>query len=272
MRSISVDFTNQGSSASSSLAGYVDEHDATEISFNLPSEITDNTDVVKYIVTIRSGDKIMIYDKIFNKTEQIKVLLHRCYTQNESISLQIEGYGTNDNLVIKSPIAKFRLSKSISNERTVISEASKDSNILAQIIENSISRHTHENKDSVLDKLSVSNNVLLFNGEEIGAKDIEEISSNKVTYAYEDEINTISDVEAALNLIFCNLSNIYIEATQSDDGATIKIVNKDGTSSTVSLSNGQNGSTPQKGIDYWTESDIAEIKSYVDDVILGGKW
>lgn len=145
MRSISVDFTNQGSSASSSLAGYVDEHDATEISFNLPSEITDNTD-------------------------------------------------------------------------------------------------------------------------------IEEIPSNKVTYAYEDEINTISDVEAALNLIFCNLSNIYIETTQSDDGATIKIVNKDGTSSTVSLSNGQNGSTPQKGIDYWTESDIAEIKSYVDDVILGGKW
>ena len=32
------------------------------------------------------------------------------------------------------------------------------------------------------------------------------------------------------------------------------------------------GYTPVKGVDYWTEEDIAEIKSYVDDAILGGEW
>ena len=32
------------------------------------------------------------------------------------------------------------------------------------------------------------------------------------------------------------------------------------------------GDSPVKGIDYWTDSDIAEIKAYVDDAILGGKW
>ena len=31
------------------------------------------------------------------------------------------------------------------------------------------------------------------------------------------------------------------------------------------------GTTPVKGVDYWTETDIAEIKSYVDDAILGGQ-
>ena len=35
---------------------------------------------------------------------------------------------------------------------------------------------------------------------------------------------------------------------------------------------GEDGYTPEKGIDYWTEEDKAEIKSYVDDAILGGKW
>ena len=35
---------------------------------------------------------------------------------------------------------------------------------------------------------------------------------------------------------------------------------------------GQDGYTPQKGVDYWTEADKAEIKSYVDDAILGGAW
>lgn len=35
---------------------------------------------------------------------------------------------------------------------------------------------------------------------------------------------------------------------------------------------GADGYTPVKGTDYWTEADIAEIKSYVDEAILGGAW
>ena len=35
---------------------------------------------------------------------------------------------------------------------------------------------------------------------------------------------------------------------------------------------GADGYSPIRGIDYWTASDIAEIKSYVDEAILGGAW
>lgn len=35
---------------------------------------------------------------------------------------------------------------------------------------------------------------------------------------------------------------------------------------------GADGYTPVRGTDYWTEADIASIKSYVDDAILGGEW
>lgn len=35
---------------------------------------------------------------------------------------------------------------------------------------------------------------------------------------------------------------------------------------------GDKGDSPIRGEDYWTEEDKAEIKSYVDDAILGGKW
>ena len=35
---------------------------------------------------------------------------------------------------------------------------------------------------------------------------------------------------------------------------------------------GTDGKTPVRGTDYWTASDIAQIKSYVDDAILGGAW
>jgi hypothetical protein len=35
---------------------------------------------------------------------------------------------------------------------------------------------------------------------------------------------------------------------------------------------GANGKTPVRGTDYWTDADKAEIKSYVDEAILGGAW
>lgn len=35
---------------------------------------------------------------------------------------------------------------------------------------------------------------------------------------------------------------------------------------------GADGYTPVRGTDYWTDDDIATIKGYVDDAILGGAW
>jgi hypothetical protein len=35
---------------------------------------------------------------------------------------------------------------------------------------------------------------------------------------------------------------------------------------------GEDGYTPVRGTDYWTEEDIATIKGYVDDAILNGAW
>lgn len=35
---------------------------------------------------------------------------------------------------------------------------------------------------------------------------------------------------------------------------------------------GEDGYSPVRGTDYWTDADKAEIKSYVDEAILGGAW
>ena len=35
---------------------------------------------------------------------------------------------------------------------------------------------------------------------------------------------------------------------------------------------GPQGPAPERGVDYWTEYDIAQIKAYVDDAILNGAW
>ena len=35
---------------------------------------------------------------------------------------------------------------------------------------------------------------------------------------------------------------------------------------------GEDGYTPVRGTDYWTNADKEEIKAYVDDAILNGEW
>lgn len=62
--------------------------------------------------------------------------------------------------------------------------------------------------------------------------------------------------------------------SSSADGGTnvITVILSDGTISTFNVKNGSKGSSPVRGTDYWTEADKAEIKSYVDEAILGGTW
>lgn len=45
-----------------------------------------------------------------------------------------------------------------------------------------------------------------------------------------------------------------------------------GVRNSIKGSKGTDGTTPVRGTDYWTDADKAEIKSYVDEAILGGAW
>ena len=35
---------------------------------------------------------------------------------------------------------------------------------------------------------------------------------------------------------------------------------------------GGGGSVPVRGVDYWTEEDVDQIRAYVTDAILNGRW
>lgn len=61
---------------------------------------------------------------------------------------------------------------------------------------------------------------------------------------------------------------------------TYTITFSDNTTTTFTVYNGADGAQesgttvnpPKRGVDYWTEDDIEEIRSYVNDSILGGEW
>lgn len=68
-----------------------------------------------------------------------------------------------------------------------------------------------------------------------------------------------------------------IDVVEVAEGFLITITDIDKTQ-TVLLKNGkdgepgEDGKTPERGIDYWTEQDKNEIKNYVEEAILGGEW
>ena len=61
------------------------------------------------------------------------------------------------------------------------------------------------------------------------------------------------------------------EVHLSEGGELFLSVNEN-TTFNVGNVKGDKGDIPQKGTDYWTEEDKAEIKSYVENAILGGAW
>lgn len=82
-----------------------------------------------------------------------------------------------------------------------------------------------------------------------------------------DELNiiveAIDEVKADKEALQ-NLSNSFDTLQNNFNTLNDKIENGD--------FNGEDGYTPVRGVDYWTEVDKTEIKSYVDEAILGGAW
>lgn len=100
---------------------------------------------------------------------------------------------------------------------------------------------------------------------EDNADDIESITSDKVNV--DDIIDNLTTnvsnkpLSAAQGVV---LNNSFDTLQNNFNTLNDKVENGD--------FNGEDGYTPIRGVDYWTEADKAEIKSYVDEAILGGAW
>lgn len=70
------------------------------------------------------------------------------------------------------------------------------------------------------------------------------------------------------------LEDFYEELNKKVDEAQLTVAVNDAIAKAKESGelNGEAGYTPVRGTDYWTDADKAEIKSYVDEAILGGAW
>ncbi len=161
MRTLKIDFTSAKVLPEGSDAGYIGEHNATRLVITPPLEMSECESIATYVVAFTTGGGVLHSDNIL-KTDEITVSLTSRLTRDYYLGVQLEGYDSEGELVVKSPlVTQLQLSPSARG-----TGADSDG---GSINEDSpvISGHAHENKD-VLDLIGMNENVLTFGGQKVG--------------------------------------------------------------------------------------------------------
>ena len=175
MRQIAIDFKS-----SPIEAGYLGEHNATEIIVAKPTDLSGS----QFSVAFQTNGEV-IHSKYFSADEEIRVSLWQQLTQDNVLGVQLESYDENGAYIGKSATVRLLLKNSVHGTDVVADADNPD--VYSEIAQNSSFRETLEDNLNTLDKLTTSETgKLLFDGKliegsgggEVPAELIEQIEAN----------------------------------------------------------------------------------------------
>lgn len=161
MRKITIDFTAAKLLPDGNDLGYIGEHNATEITVIPPVEMANCESIATYVVAFATSNGVL-YSDSFLKSEEITVPLTAKLTTDYYLGVQLEGYDSEGELVVKSPlVTQLQLSPSARGMGSETDSGSISGGVSVG------SNHSHENK-KVLDLIGQNGDDLTFNGGKIG--------------------------------------------------------------------------------------------------------
>ena len=165
IRKFNIDFTAENILPDGSVPGFQGEHNATTLSIIPPDEMTNCEDIVAYKVAFELNNCRHTRSELLEKTSPVTVLLSSQITSSKEISVQLEGYGADGNLFVKSPkVEKLIFEDSVGGECV---DFDGQSGTAADITANTLARHTHENAEVLNNLAENENGNLTYKGEEI---------------------------------------------------------------------------------------------------------
>lgn len=165
MRSFSIEFNAENKLPDGKCLGRKGEQNATELNITLPAEMLNNAEIEGIVIVFQVGAHRVFRSDVHEKAETVNYKLPREVTCANKVDIQLEGYGSSEELIIKSEIVEgLYLDPSVCGEDTS-DEISKS--LAGEIAANAAARHTHENAD-VLNALADENGKLTYNGQAIG--------------------------------------------------------------------------------------------------------
>ncbi len=157
MRTVKIDFAGTELLPNGNNLGFIGEHNATQLVIIPPAEMADSERIATYTVAFATGGKVIHTDPIL-KADEVTASLTCALTRDYHLAVQLEGYDSEGELVVKSPLVTgLRLSPSARGTGAEADGGSADDSY------NSGPGHSHTNKD-VLDKLESNGENLLFDG------------------------------------------------------------------------------------------------------------
>lgn len=171
MRTLTIDFTSAKLLPEGSDAGYIGEHNATQLKIIPPIEMADCESIATYVVAFATGRGVL-YSDSFLKSEEITVSLTAKLTTDYYLGVQLEGYDSGGELVVKSPlVTQLQLSPSARGTGCENDGGTIEGGIVT-------AGHAHDNKE-VLDLFGTENGKLTFDGDEVGGSSDENSHSHE---------------------------------------------------------------------------------------------
>lgn len=199
IRVYKIDFTSKENilPTDGSILGYQGENNATTLSIIPPEEMTACEDIVAYKVAFELNNCRHTRSETIAKTSPVEVLLSSLITSSKEISVQLEGYGADGNLVVKSPkVTKLTFDDSVGG---VSVDKESENAAAAEIAANTVARHTHENADILNELAENESGNLTYKGEKIGGGErATETAEFLFDYSYEANMDISSFTNNAL--------------------------------------------------------------------------
>lgn len=149
-------------------------------------------------------------------------------------------------------------------------ESHNDIRILIQNLTNRLNALA-DSDDVTLDQMSevvayIKNNATLIASITTNKVNVSDIVDNVTTNVANKPLSAAQGV--ALKALIDNLNT-----TKLDASSLAEVINTALAQAKLSGEfDGKDGYAPVRGIDYWTDADKEEMKAYIDESILGGKW
>ncbi len=135
MRTFIIDYTNtENMLPDGDVIGYYGEHNATQLVITPPQEMTDCENISYYRIAFGLTNCRAVHSESLEKGETVAMPLFSQITKSDTVSVQLEGYSSDGNLVAKSEtVKKLKFSESVGGVE--ISADSKSGGLAAEVAE-----------------------------------------------------------------------------------------------------------------------------------------
>lgn len=176
--------------------GYQGEHHATLLSITPPTEMTECEEIAGYKVAFQLNNCRCCHSELIDKAPSVDILLSSQITSSKEISVQLEGYSADGNLVIKSKkVTKLLFDDSVAGTNVIYND--REHGTTADIAANTFARHTHSNADVLNEFGENAEGKPTYKDEVIGGAAFERPTETKIflnDFSYEPNMDTSSTV------------------------------------------------------------------------------